>query len=101
MMEGLFVYIIVLIIALCLHGLLASKASDIASDKGYDKGTWFWMCFLLGFFAYMVVAAMPDRNLLNEQKRTNDLLQKLLDKKETGNSNENTNQFSFDDLPMM
>ena len=53
--------IVGLLVFLFLNGLLASKASDIAEDKGYEKSTWFHMCFWLGLIAYIIVAAMPDR----------------------------------------
>ena len=53
--------IVGLLVFLLLNGLLASKASDIAEDKGYEKSTWFHMRFWLGLIAYIIVAAMPDR----------------------------------------
>ena len=53
--------IVGLLVFLFLNGLLASKASDIAEDKGYEKSTWFHMRFWLGLIAYIIVAAMPDR----------------------------------------
>lgn len=53
--------IVGLLVFLLLNGLLASKASDIAEDKGYEKSTWFHMCFWLGLISYIIVAAMPDR----------------------------------------
>ena len=61
--------IVGLLVFLLLNGLLASKASDIAEDKGYEKSTWFHMCFWLGLIAYIIVAAMPDR-VMQEILRT-------------------------------
>ena len=58
-----FGYIIGLIVLLVVKGLLASNASDIAQDKGYEKRKWFHMCFWLGLPAYLIVCAMPDKNL--------------------------------------
>lgn len=49
------------VVLLCLNGLLASKASTVAMEKGYDKRTWFHMCFWLGLFSYILIMAMPDR----------------------------------------
>ena len=58
-----FGYIIGIIVLLVVKGLLASNASDIAQDKGYEKRKWFHMCFWLGLPAYLIVCAMPDKNL--------------------------------------
>ena len=72
------VSIIALIIGLCLNGLLASKASDVANDKGYEKRKWFHMCFWLGLISYIIVAAMPDKILQSKVEQTNKLLGDLL-----------------------
>lgn len=72
------IWIIVLVVVLCLNGLLASKASDMAQDKGYEKGTWFHMCFWLGPISYIIVAAMPDRVMQGKIDQTNKLLEELL-----------------------
>ena len=77
------IYVVIIIVALCLNGLLASKASDIAQEKGYEKKTWFHMCFWLGIFAYVVVAAMPDKEMRLKQDKTIQLLQQLVDKQST------------------
>lgn len=74
------IYIIVLIVVLCLNGFLASNASDIANDKGYEKKKWFHMCFWLGPISYIIIAAMPDQTMRSNQSKTNELLQQLLDK---------------------
>lgn len=58
-----FGYIVGIIVLLVVKGLLASNASDIAQDKGYEKRKWFHMCFWLGLPAYLIVCAMPDKNL--------------------------------------
>ncbi|MDO4837662.1 MAG: DUF6273 domain-containing protein [Clostridia bacterium] len=58
-----FGYIVALIVLLIINGLLASNASDIAQDKGYEKRKWFHMCFWLSLPAYLIVCAMPDKNL--------------------------------------
>lgn len=77
--DSMFFAIIILIIALCLHGLLSSKASDIAQDKGYEKSTWFHMCFWLGPLSFIIVAAMPDRVMRTKQDETNSQLRELLE----------------------
>ena len=68
------------IVALCLNGLLSSKASDVAADKGYDKDTWFHMCFWLGLLSYIIIAAMPDLKAREIANKTNQLLLELLEK---------------------
>ena len=73
------IYIVVLIVVLCLNGLLASNASDMANDKGYDKKKWFHMCFWLGPISYIIIAAMPDQVMREKQDKTNELLDKMID----------------------
>ena len=60
--------VIIIVVCLILNGVLASAASDIAKDKGYEKKPWFHMCFWLGLIAYIIVAAMPDKNLQESLK---------------------------------
>ena len=64
-----FGYIIGLIVLLVVKGLLASNASDIAQDKGYEKRKWFHMCFWLSLPAYLIVCAMPDKNLTEAMRQ--------------------------------
>lgn len=73
------VSILVFVVALLLNGLLASKASSMAEEKGYNKRTWFHMCFWLGFLSYIIIAGMPDLTLRYKQDQTNKLLEKLIE----------------------
>ena len=73
------IYIVVIIIVLCLNGYLASNASDIANEKGYEKKKWFHMCFWLGPMSYVIIAAMPDREMRSKQDKTNELLGKMIE----------------------
>ena len=73
------VYIVVIILVLCMTGFLASNASDMANDKGYDKKKWFHMCFWLGPVSYIIVAAMPDLTMRSKQDETNKLLSKMIE----------------------
>ena len=73
------IYILIVCLYLCLNGLLASNASNIAKEKGYEKDKWFHMCFWLGPVAYIIVAAMPDKVLRENQEQTNTLLKKMLE----------------------
>lgn len=70
--------VIALFVLLVLNVILSSKASDMAMDKGYEKSTWFHMCFWIGPISYIIVAAMPDRVMQSKIDMTNDLLQRLL-----------------------
>lgn len=96
----LFILLLILVIALCLNGLLASKASDVAEDKGYEKRTWFHMCFWLGPIPYVIVAAMPDKTL---RKRTDDMIQlqkQMLDVLKSGAAvNSGSSNTSYFELP--
>ena len=61
---------IAVIVVLIFDVLLADKASDVAKDKGYNKSTWFHMCFWLGPISYIIVAAMPDLVLRQQMTQT-------------------------------
>ena len=50
------IVVIIILVYLILNGVLASAASDIAKDKGYEKKPWFHMCFWLGLISYIIVA---------------------------------------------
>ena len=75
------VIIITVIVVLIFDALLASMASDVANDKGYDKSTWFHMCFWLGPISYIIVAAMPDRVMREKVDVTNKLLEEMINVK--------------------
>lgn len=77
-----FIIIIAVIVVLVINGILASSASNVAEDKGYEKRTWFHMCFWLGPISYIIVAAMPDMTLRREMSRTNSMLEKLIELQE-------------------
>lgn len=57
------------IAALTLQGFIAWSFAKSASRKGYDRGTYFWACFILGLPVYIIVAALPDR-VMNDKIRT-------------------------------
>jgi len=79
----LIVYLIILVAYLAINGFLASNASDVANDKGYEKAKWFHMCFWLGPIAYVIIAAMPDLSIRNS-------LDEMLNILKSGNSSEGT-----------
>ena len=72
-----------------------STVSDIAEDKGYEKRTWFHMCFWLGLPAYLIVCAMPDKNLTEEIH----LLREMLEKQRSKGNADVKKATTFDDLP--
>ena len=73
------IYIIIIIVLLCINGYLASNASDMANDKGYEKRKWFHMCFWLGPISYIIIASMPDQAMRAKQDETNKLLGKMIE----------------------
>lgn len=72
-------YILVIVVVIILNYYLASNASSIAGDKGYDERKWFHMCFWLGPVPYIIVAAMPDLKMREKQDQTNKLLEKMIE----------------------
>lgn len=97
-------YIVILVVALCINGYLASNASDMANDKGYEKRKWFHMCFWLGPISYIIIAAMPDRQMRTVAENMVKLQQETLSKLDRiGISNTETPSKAafFDDLPTL
>ena len=88
----LIVYLIILVAYLAINGFLASNASDVANDKGYEKAKWFHMCFWLGPLSFVIIAAMPDKTMWRKQDTTNDLLGKMLDSYNTTAEKKEQNQ---------
>ena len=62
-------WIVTLAVVIAIKIFLASNASDIAQDKGYEKRKWFHMCFWLSLPAYLIVCAMPDKNLTEAMRQ--------------------------------
>ena len=93
-MSGV-IFIIVMVV-LVIDGILSGAASNMARDKGYDKDSWFWMCFLLGPVPFIIVAAMPDRVMQEKLDRTNQLLEELLKAERENPGNASSGQQSSD-----
>lgn len=82
------VYILILVAVLAIHFYLASKAGEIADDKGYDGDKWKWICFWLGLSGYILVAAMPNLTMQATLKNIEEKLTK------DGNVNHSLNNSS-------
>ena len=73
-MVGIFLYDILLIlgclalisIVIVIKAYIAGCFADIASEKGFDEGKYFWIPFLLGIVGYLMVIALPDRGITIE-----------------------------------
>ena len=98
-----FVYIVILVVALCLNGYLASNASDIAEEKGYEKRKWFHMCFWMGPVPYIIIAAMPDHRMLSLMENVVKIQQETMDKLNgtVGGQDSPAKASYFDDLPSL
>ena len=98
-------WIFVIIIALVIHIIVCTIASGIAKEKGHSRSIWFHICFWLPAVSFILVAALPDRKLLAEQKRSNDLLQNLVAEMESRGTGQDTDRIMstnmYDDLPIL
>ena len=96
------VYILVGAVLIGVHVFIASVASDLAQDKGYEKQMWFHMCFWLGGVSYLLLCAMPNKRLTEAMeslaKQEMDMNKKLENLK-TPAAPEATKTTTFDDLP--
>ena len=59
-------YVIAAAIAIVIDVLIASAFAKCAEQKGYWRSTYFWICFFLGMIGYCIVAALPDKVLLDK-----------------------------------
>lgn len=79
MQSGLiFLYILIAIVVLVVNGLLASKMSKAAEQKGHSERTFFHLCFWLGIYGYLVVLALPDLKLRSQNDQMIMLQTKLV-----------------------
>ena len=86
------------IVAIIICAAFASAFKKIAEEKGHDGSKYFWLCFLFGVIGMIMVAALPDRKLMEAlpDKQTIKALSDL-----SKNNKEVTEQKTtrFDDLP--
>ncbi len=79
MRDGLVILSVMLFLILFgVNGFIASKASDIAQDKGYEKRLYFHLCFWFGIFGYLLVCAMPDLELRKQLKQFGDAPKEII-----------------------
>ena len=69
-MDYATVYLIAALVVLVIHIILAYQASIIADTKRHSGTTWGILCFLTGFCACILVAALPDKIRLKEKRRS-------------------------------
>ena len=62
----MFLYFLVAVIALAISIVLCSTFARIAAAKGYSYQKYFGICFFLGMIGYIMVAALPDDQLLSQ-----------------------------------
>lgn len=71
-MDYATVYLIAALVVLVIHIILAYQASIIADAKGHSGTTWGILCFLTGFCACILLAALPDKNQIKREKKIAD-----------------------------
>ena len=52
-------YFIGAVVLLVINYCMASKAGEIANDKGYDENLWKWSCFFFAI-AYILEEPIPE-----------------------------------------
>ena len=64
-----FLLILLLIFAVfAINWIIAEKFESIANEKGYSG--YLWWCFWLGIIGYLMVVALPNRNVKSNTKNS-------------------------------
>lgn len=92
------VYILILVAVLAICFYLASKAGEIADDKGYDGDKWKWICFWLGLVGYILVAAMPNLTMQATLKNIEAKLMKDGNDSHSSNNSSNSTMKSLSEM---
>lgn len=58
-----FVWLLCIAVAILIEYLVAARFRDIAELKGHDGTPYFWFCFFLTIWGYLMVIALPDLRL--------------------------------------
>ena len=63
MINRAWIYLIIalLIVAVVLNIFIADIFANVAEEKGHEKSTAFWLCFLFPIVGYLYVIALPDK----------------------------------------
>lgn len=55
--------LVVSVLLLVLSYFIAKCFAEIAEEKGYYDNKYFWICFLLNLPGWLLVVALPDKNI--------------------------------------
>ena len=55
------VFLLLLVIVLVIDWFAAKAMYEIAVMKGHPQKKYFWWCFWIAVFGYLMVIALPDR----------------------------------------
>lgn len=64
----IFLTVVAIIILLIIQFFIACEFEEIATEKGFYEKTYFWWTFLLGIVGMLMVIALPDRNIKEQEK---------------------------------
>ena len=86
MINRAWFYLIIasLIVTVVLNIFIADIFANIAEEKGHEKRTAFWLCFLFPIVGYLYVKALPDKEIqdhLQSIKQSLDELGFMLEQK--------------------
>ena len=57
-----------MVLYLIFFGIASAEMRSIAEMKGHSHSKYFWYCFLLPVFGFIMVAALPDRGNMQCQR---------------------------------
>lgn len=60
---AIILYLVGLVILIVINSLIAGEFANIAAEKGFERRRYWHFCFWLGFVGYLIVIALPNRNL--------------------------------------
>ena len=63
----LLIYIVVFIVIVVFYWFVAKEFYKIAKMKGHPQKKYFWWCFWVSWFGYMMVIALPDKRSTQTQ----------------------------------
>lgn len=60
---AIIIYLVALMIIIVVHCLVVGEFANIAEEKGFERRRYWHFCFWLGFVGFLIVIALPNRNL--------------------------------------